>query len=88
MNVGILGISELKWTGMGEFNSGDHYNYYIGEVRVQGHGNQKTDLLQERLLWDARGWDFKMDPSKPEPGENDWGHDEGQERVSEGPSCG
>ena len=58
------------------------------EVRVQGHGNQKTDLLQERLLWDARGWDFKMDPSKPEPGENDWGHDEGQERVSEGPSCG
>ena len=28
MNVDILGISELKWTGMGEFNSDDHYVYY------------------------------------------------------------
>ena len=28
VNVGILGISELKWTGMGEFNSDDHYIYY------------------------------------------------------------
>ena len=27
VNVDILGISELKWTGMGKFNSGDHYNY-------------------------------------------------------------
>ena len=31
MNVDILGISELKWTGMGEFNSDDHYIYYCGE---------------------------------------------------------
>ena len=30
MNVDILGISELKWTGMGEFNSDDHYIYYCG----------------------------------------------------------
>ena len=30
VNVDILGISELKWTGMGEFNSGDHYTYYCG----------------------------------------------------------
>ena len=29
VNVDILGISELKWTGMGEFNSDDHYIYYI-----------------------------------------------------------
>ena len=28
VNIGILGISELKWTGMGEFNSDDHYIYY------------------------------------------------------------
>ena len=28
VNVGILGISQLKWTGMGEFNSDDHYVYY------------------------------------------------------------
>ena len=31
MNVDILGISELKWTGMGEFNSDDHYIYYGGQ---------------------------------------------------------
>ena len=30
VNVDILGISELKWTGMGEFNSNDHYIYYCG----------------------------------------------------------
>ena len=30
VNVDILGISELKWTGMGEFNSDDHYMYYSG----------------------------------------------------------
>ena len=30
MNIDILGISELKWTGMGEFNSDDHYIYYYG----------------------------------------------------------
>ena len=30
VNVDILGISELKWTGMGEFNSDDHYIYYVG----------------------------------------------------------
>ena len=31
VNVYILGISELKWTGMGEFNSDDHYIYYCGQ---------------------------------------------------------
>ena len=31
VNVDILGISELKWTGMGEFNSDDHYTYYVGK---------------------------------------------------------
>ena len=30
MNINILGISELNWTGMGEFNSDDHYIYYCG----------------------------------------------------------
>ena len=32
VNVDILGISKLKWTGMGEFNSGDHYIYYCGHL--------------------------------------------------------
>ena len=31
VNIDILGISELKWTGMGEFNSDDHYIYYSGQ---------------------------------------------------------
>ena len=31
MNIDILGISELKWTGMGEFNSDNHYIYYVGK---------------------------------------------------------
>ena len=31
VNVNILGISELKWTGMGEFNSDDHFIYYYGQ---------------------------------------------------------
>ena len=31
VNVNILGVSELKWTGMGEFNSDDHYIYYYGQ---------------------------------------------------------
>ena len=31
VNINILGISELKWTGMGEFNSGDHYICYCGQ---------------------------------------------------------
>ena len=31
VNINILGISELKWMGMGEFNLGDHYIYYCGQ---------------------------------------------------------
>ena len=36
VNVNILGISELQWTGMGEFNSDDHYIYYCGQVLRAG----------------------------------------------------
>ena len=38
MNVNILGISELKWTGMGEFNSDDHYIYYRGQESLRRNG--------------------------------------------------
>ena len=38
MNVDILGISELKWTGMGEYNSGDHYIYYCKQESLRRHG--------------------------------------------------
>ena len=35
VTVDILGISELKWTGMGEFNSDDHYIYYCGQESLE-----------------------------------------------------
>ena len=38
VNINILGISELKWTGMGEFNSDDHYIYYCGQESVRRKG--------------------------------------------------
>ena len=38
MNVEILGISKLKWTGMGEFNSDDHYIYYCGQESLRRNG--------------------------------------------------
>ena len=38
VNVNILGISELKWTGMGEFNSDDHYIYYCGQGSLRRNG--------------------------------------------------
>ena len=38
VNIDILGISELKWTGMGEFNSDDHYIYYSGQVSLRRNG--------------------------------------------------
>ena len=38
VNVEILGISELKWTGMGEFNSDDHYIYYCGQESLRRNG--------------------------------------------------
>ena len=38
VNVDILGISKLKWTGMGEFNSDDHYIYYCGQESLRQNG--------------------------------------------------
>ena len=38
VNVDILGISELKWIGMGEFNSDDHYIYYCGQESLRRNG--------------------------------------------------
>ena len=37
VNIDILGISEIKWTGMGEFNSDDHYVYYCGQESLRRH---------------------------------------------------
>ena len=38
VNINILGISELKWTGKGEFNSDDHYMYYRGQESLRRNG--------------------------------------------------
>ena len=38
VNINILGVSELKWTGMGEFNSEDHYIYYCGQESLRRNG--------------------------------------------------
>ena len=38
VNVDILGISELRWTGKGEFNSADHYIYYCGQESLRRNG--------------------------------------------------
>ena len=42
VNVNILGISELRWTGMGEFNSDDHYIYYCGQESFRRNGVATT----------------------------------------------
>ena len=38
VNITVLGISELKWTGMGKFNSDDHYIYYCGQESLRRNG--------------------------------------------------
>ena len=38
VNINIIGISELKWTGMGKFNSDDHYIYYCGQESLRRNG--------------------------------------------------
>ena len=38
VNINILGISKLKWTGIGEFNSEDHYIYYCGQESLRRNG--------------------------------------------------
>ena len=48
VNIDILGISELKWTGMGEFNSDDHYIYYCGHESLRRNG--VAIIVNERVL--------------------------------------
>ena len=49
VNIDILGISELRWTGMGEFNSDNHYIYYYGQESIRRNGvtiivNKKSEM--------------------------------------------
>ena len=52
VNIDILGISELKWTGMAEFNSDDHYIYYCGQesLRRNGEGFIVNKRVQNAVL--------------------------------------
>ena len=47
VNVDILGISELKWTGVGEFNSDDHYIYYSGQESLRR--NEVAIIVNKRV---------------------------------------
>jgi len=49
-NINILGISELKWNGMGEFNSDDHCIYYCGQEPLRRNG---VALIVNKSVWNA-----------------------------------
>ena len=59
MNVDILEISELKWTGMGEFNSDDHYIYYCGQESLRRNG--VAIIVNKRVQNAVLGCNFKND---------------------------
>ena len=50
MNIDILGIRELKWNGMGEFNSDDHYIYYCGTESLRWNG---VALIVNKRIWNT-----------------------------------
>ena len=59
LNVNILGISKLKWTGMSEFNSDDHYIYYCGQESVRRNG--VAIMVNKRVLNAVLGCNLKND---------------------------
>ena len=50
VNIDILGIGKLKWAGMGEFNSDDHYIYYCGQESLRRNG---VALIVNKRVWNA-----------------------------------
>ena len=60
VNINILGISELKWTGMGEFNSDDHYIYYYGQESLRR--NEEAIIVKKKKVQNAApGCNLKND---------------------------
>ena len=57
VNIDILGISELKWTGMGEFNSDDHYIYYGGQESLRR--NEVAIIVNKRVQNAVLGCNLK-----------------------------
>ena len=50
VNIDISGITELKWTEMGEFNSNDHYIYYCGQESLRRNGEA---IIVNKRVWNA-----------------------------------
>ena len=59
VNAYILGISELKWTGMGEFNSENHCIYYCGQESLRRNG--VAIMVNKRVRNAVLGWNLKND---------------------------
>ena len=59
VNIDILGITELRWTGMGEFNSDDHYIYYCGQESLRRNG--VATMVNKRLQNAVLGCNLKND---------------------------
>ena len=59
MNIDILGISELKWTGMGEFNSDDHFIYYCEQESLRRNG--VAIIVNKRVQNAVLGCNLKND---------------------------
>ena len=59
VNINVLGISELRWTGMGEFNSEDHYIYYCGQESLIKTG--VAIILNKRIQNAVLGCNLKND---------------------------
>ena len=59
VNIDILGISELKWTGMGEFNSDDHYTYCCGQESLRR--NEVAIVVNKRVRNAVLGCNLKND---------------------------
>ena len=59
VNVDILGIRELKWTAMGEFNSDDHYIYYCGQESLRRNG--VAIVVNKRVRNAVLGYNLKND---------------------------
>ena len=59
VNIDIIGISKLKWTGMGEFNSDDHYIYYCGQESLRRNG--VSIMANKRVQNAVLGFSLKND---------------------------
>ena len=59
VNINILGIRELRWTGMGEFNSDDHYSYCCGQESLRR--NEVAIIVNRRVQNAVHGYNLKND---------------------------